>query len=70
MEVKTIARRWGSSIGIILPKNVVEAKKIRENDELTIEIKKRPLAGELFGKFPRKSGKSAQQLKDEMRKGW
>ncbi len=70
MEVRTIAKKWGSSIGVILPKNVVEAKRIRENDELIIEIKKRPLAGELFGKFPRKSGKSAQQIKDEMRLGW
>ena len=70
MEVKAIAKRWGSSIGVILPKRVVETKRIRENDELIIDIKKRPLAGELFGKFPRKSGKSAQQLKDEMRAGW
>jgi len=30
----------------------------------------KPLAGELFGKFPRWSGKSAQQIKDEMRDGW
>ncbi|HUS50721.1 MAG TPA: AbrB/MazE/SpoVT family DNA-binding domain-containing protein [Candidatus Paceibacterota bacterium] len=71
MEVKTKAKKWGSSIGIILPKAVVEAKKIRENDEIIIEIKNRPLAGELFGKFPEwKSGKSAQEIKDEMRRGW
>ena len=35
-----------------------------------MKIKKRILAGELFGKFPRKSGKTAQELKDEMRRGW
>ncbi len=33
--------------------------------------KKKVLAGELFGKFPRwKSKKTTQELKDEMRKGW
>jgi len=46
-------------------------KKIKENNNITIEIKKKPLAGELFGKFPRwKSKKSAQELKDEIRSGW
>ncbi|MEK6873675.1 MAG: AbrB/MazE/SpoVT family DNA-binding domain-containing protein [Nanoarchaeota archaeon] len=71
MEVKTIARKWGNSIAIILPKSVVETNKIRENDEITIEVKRRVLAGEMFGKFPEwKSKKTTQELKDEMRKGW
>lgn len=69
MEIKAIAKKWGSSIAVIIPKEVVDKKKIRENEEITIEVKKKPLAGELFGKF---SGwkKSAQQIKDEMRAGW
>ncbi|HLC78595.1 MAG TPA: AbrB/MazE/SpoVT family DNA-binding domain-containing protein [Candidatus Nanoarchaeia archaeon] len=70
MEIKAIAKKWGSSIGVIIPKEVVDDKKIRENDEITIEVKTRPLAGNLFGKFPRKSGISAQKLKDEARRGW
>lgn len=70
MELKVKAKRWGNSIAFILPKQIVETKKINENDELAIEIKGRPLAGELFGRFPRSSGKTAQQIKDELRKGW
>lgn len=36
-----------------------------------MEIKKRPLAGNLFGKFPRlKSKQTAQKIKDELREGW
>lgn len=70
MEIKTTAKRWGSSIGVIIPKEVVDAKKIKENDKITIEIKTKPLAGNMFGKFPRTSGKSAQQIKDELREGW
>ncbi len=70
-EIKTKAKKWGSSIGIIIPKEIVEAKKIKQNDEIIIEIKSRPLARELFGRFPEwKSKKSTQELKDEMRKGW
>ena len=70
MEIKAIAKKWGSSIGVIIPKEVVDAKKIKENDAIVIEVKTRPLAGNLFGKFPRKSGKSTQEIKDELREGW
>ena len=71
MEIKTTAKKWGSSIGVIIPKEVVDAKKIKENDKITIEIKARPLAGDMFGRFPMlTSGKSAQELKDEIREGW
>ena len=70
-EIKTIAKKWGSSIGVIIPKEVVEAKRIKENDQVIIEIKNRPLAKDFFGRFPEwKSKKSTQELKDEMRKGW
>jgi len=69
MEIKTIAKRWGSSIGIIIPKKVVEENRIRENEEVIIDIKKRPLAKEFFGKYPNWK-RSTQEIKDEARKGW
>lgn len=68
--IKTVAKKWGSSIGIIIPKEIVESKKIRENDKLIIEIKTRPLAKEFFGIFKGKIKKSTQELKDDARKGW
>ena len=70
MEIKTIAKRWGNSIGVILPKEIVEAKRIRENDVIKIEIKNRPLAKEFFGRFKGKFKHSTQELKDEARRGW
>ena len=71
MEIKTIAKKWGSSIGVIIPKEVVEAKKIRENDEIIIEVVKTPLiASEVFGMIRGKNKKSGQEIKDEMRRGW
>lgn len=70
MEIKTKAKKWGSSIGFILPKSVVEEKCIKENDEIIIEIKNNLIACEMFGKYPRLSKKSGQELKDEARKGW
>ena len=70
MEIETIAKRWGSSLGVILPKSVVEARKIREDDRVVIEIINKPIAKQFFGRFKRKFKKSAQELKDEARKGW
>ena len=69
MEIETKAKKWGSSIGIILPKSVVEANKIRENDKIIVEIKNRPLAGKFFGRL-KDWKKPTQEIKDEMRKGW
>lgn len=69
VEIETKTRKWGSSIGIVLPKSLVDEAGIKPNEKITIEVKKRPLAMEFFGKFP-DWGKSTQELKDEMRAGW
>lgn len=70
MEIKTIARKWGSSIGVIIPKEVVDTKKIKENDEIIVRVDTiKPKAGVLFG-FLRNWKKSTQEIKDEMRGGW
>ncbi|MBS3077490.1 AbrB/MazE/SpoVT family DNA-binding domain-containing protein [Candidatus Pacearchaeota archaeon] len=70
MEIKVTAKKWGSSLGVVLPKEIVEAKRIKENKEIIIEVKDvRPKAGELFGLL-KGWEKSGQEIKDEMRKGW
>ncbi|MEK6914731.1 MAG: hypothetical protein AABW83_03715 [Nanoarchaeota archaeon] len=70
MEIETIAKRWESSIGVILPKEIIDARKIKENDIIKIEIKNRPLAKEFFGRLKGKFKHSPQELKDEARRGW
>lgn len=40
MEVQVKARKFGGSIGIIIPSNIVEEKMIRENDTLKMKIEK------------------------------
>ena len=69
MEIKTKPRKWGNSLAIILPKVVVESNSIKENQEITIELKEKPTAKDIFGILP-KWKRSTQQIKDEMRKGW
>ena len=67
-EVKT--RKWGSSIGVVLPKEVVDEIGIKPDEIIRIDIRKPVKVKDVFGMFPRLSKKSAQELKDEMRKGW
>jgi len=69
MELKTRARRWGNSLAIILPKILVKSKDIRENEEITIEIKEKSTAERIFG-ILRNWNRPTQEIKDEMRKGW
>lgn len=67
-EVEVITRKWGNSLGITIPRDVVEEEHLREDQRVVVEIRPvvdlRPLRG--LGRFK----KSAQEIKDEMRAGW
>ena len=41
MEVITKPKKWGNSMGVIIPKEIVEREKITMNDELVLHIEKR-----------------------------
>lgn len=63
-------KRWGNSLGIIIPSEAVAARKLKENDEVTIlvfEDSKKALK-ESFGSLRGKLTKSGQQIKDELRR--
>lgn len=65
--LKTEVKKWGNSLGIVLPKEVVEKEHIKENQKINIIIfKENNVLKETFGTF--KFKKSAQQMKDEIRK--
>jgi len=68
MQTKTVAKQWGSSLGVIIPKEIVEKEKIRAMDELIVDVKKKTDITSLFGSL--RLRKSAQKLKDEGRTGW
>lgn len=70
MEIKAVARKWGSSIAVVIPKGIAEKNNIKKNAEVVIEIKKPVKALDIFGRFPTLSRKTSQQIKDEMRAGW
>ncbi len=67
-EIDVVAKKWGDSIAIIIPKDVVNAEKIKQSDKLHVTVNKEIDLSDLFGKF--KTSKTAQQLKDGARRGW
>ena len=61
------AKKWGNSIGVILPKELVEEKGIKPEDDIFIEVEKKgnalkELAGALRFKKP------TEELLEESRK--
>ena len=66
-EVKT--RKWGSSIGLVIPKKVVDEIGIKLNDVIRLDIKKPIKVRDVFGMFPNWK-RNTQEIKDEMRTGW
>ena len=67
MKVK--ARKWGNSVGIVIPEEIVGARGIKPGDEILVEIKKLSKIDEIFGSI-KGWERSAQQIKDEARRGW
>ncbi len=67
-EIETITRKWGNSLGITLPKEIVEKEHLHENQRIIIEIKTGADMTKLRGLVHFK--KSAQEIKNEMREGW
>ena len=68
-EIECKTRKIGGSIGIILPKEVVQKDGIRPNQSIKLEIKKSVKVKDVFGMFSDWKA-DTQKLKDEARKGW
>lgn len=64
-----MVRKWGNSLGVTLPKELVEGHNIKEGDKLVLPvvIKKADLS-KIFGSI--KTGMSGQKFKDMAREGW
>lgn len=62
-----VARKWGNSIGVVIPMDVVEKEGIKAEQPISIEVKpvRHPFA-KFFGSL--KTGRSVQEIKDELRK--
>lgn len=69
MAIETKVKRWGNSMGVILPKRLIEKEHLKENDSILIEIVKEADLSDIFGMI-KKRKMSGQEAKDLARKGW
>lgn len=70
MVTETVVRKWGHSLGVILPKEVVEAKHLKEDDTILIEVVQKADLSDVFGSLRGKLKMSGQAFKDLAREGW
>ena len=65
MEIGAKTKKWGSSLGVIIPKEIVKKERLQENQEIRIEIisRKKTTGEDIFGKL--KFKKPIQVLLDE-----
>lgn len=70
MEMRAIARKWGNSLAVIIPKEVAESRFIRENDNILVDIKKPLLVKDIFGLVKGKITRPTSEIMAEIRAGW
>lgn len=69
MEIATHLKRWGNSLGVIIPMEEIKIRNLQEGEEIIITIEKRKKMKELFGSL--KDWKiNSQKIKDELRDEW
>ncbi len=66
--VEVIVKKWGNSLGVILPKELIKQRKIRLNQKINLELSEKDSLKDIFGTLPRMI--SGQKFKDMARKGW
>lgn len=68
-SVTATARRWGSSIAVVLPAALVKAENIKEGDEVVIDVHAADDFSDLFGAWKGKGKRiDSQAVKDEIRR--
>ncbi|MBI2045327.1 AbrB/MazE/SpoVT family DNA-binding domain-containing protein [Candidatus Pacearchaeota archaeon] len=67
--IQTRTKKWGNSIGMVLPKEIVVRNNIRENQPLKLAIlnEEGNVVERSFGKLKGKLKISSQKMKDNLR---
>lgn len=67
--IKAKLKKWGSSIGIIVPKELVARERLKAGEEVLLDIRKKITIKEIFGSLGNWKI-DPQKIKDELRKEW
>jgi len=68
MAIEGVIKKWGNSMGVLIPKEVVKREKLRINEKIFFNIVKKADLTNIFRSLERKM--SGQEFKDMVRKGW
>ena len=69
---ETHPKKWGNSLGVVIPKEILDNEGVAEDDEVTVMIMKtkKSTLRDMFGIAKRKSKKTTQQIMDEIDEGY
>ncbi|MGV8084779.1 MAG: AbrB/MazE/SpoVT family DNA-binding domain-containing protein [Candidatus Bilamarchaeum sp.] len=67
-EIDVVAKKWGASLALLLPKELTQKEGISEGDTVHILVTKPQSLDHLFGSL--KTKVRGQAFKDVARKGW
>ncbi|MBN1385740.1 AbrB/MazE/SpoVT family DNA-binding domain-containing protein [Candidatus Woesearchaeota archaeon] len=70
MAIEVEVKKWGNSLGIVLPKEFVLDKGIHAEQKILIEVTPRLDISRLFGRLKLKRKMTGQEFKDMVREGW
>ncbi len=68
MAIEGIVKKWGNSMGVLIPKEVVEKERLKVNEKIFFSIVKKADLTNIFGSLEMKM--SGQEFKDMVKKGW
>ena len=68
MTIQATVKKWGNSVGILIPKEILKSENIKVDREIFFDIVKKADLTNIFGSLERKL--SGQNFKDMVRKGW
>lgn len=68
--IETKVKRWGNSFGVVIPIEIIEKEKIKEDEKIRLILLKdsKRVFEETFGSLKGRLKKSAQEIKDELRR--
>lgn len=67
LVAKSKLKKWGNSVGVVIPNEVVKAGRLQVGEQVEIQVRKATDVTKLRGKFPIDD---IQAAKEEMRKAW
>jgi len=69
IECESTLRKWGNSVGVVIPKDVVESEHLKEEEKIKFLIlRDNKVLKETFGMMKGRWKKSTQDIKDQLRK--